>query len=299
MFFATLAMLPVLLLAGYAHALKIQPTLLDLKTKPGGALQSTITVTNDSMDPITLEPVVYEAVPNSSENGGADYVEKTSNSTLANWIDISKLSVVTLAPQESKEFPVLIMAPQDAGPGTHLALMTWKTPKEGDQPGGASILNAVGVNIALDVAGQAIEKGDVVSFSTEGDVKKYDKLPVSFVTKINNSGNRHFMPKGTITVKDMFGKDVVVLPFLQTNSGGNVLPKATRTFPATWESGFAFGKYTAVLDVTLGGAGKKMATYEFWVMPAGLAILWVIILIVVLLILGLLIKNMMIAMKKK
>jgi len=299
MFFATLALSPALFLAGYAHALKVSPTLLDLKSKPGGALQSTIVVTNELDESVTLEPVVYEAIPNSNENGNADYVEKTSNSTLANWIDVTKLGVITLAPKESKEMPVFIVIPQDAGPGTHLALMTWKTPKGEDQPGAASILNAVGVNIALDVAGQAVEKGDIVNFITEGDVKKYDKLPVTFVTKLNNSGNRHFLPKGTITVKDMFGKEVVSLPFLQTNSGGNVLPKANRTYKATWDSGFAFGKYTAVLDVMLGGAGKKTATYEFWVMPAGLAILWVIILIVVLLILGLLIKNMMLAMKKK
>jgi len=90
----------------------------------------------------------------------------------------------------------------------------------------------------------------------------------------------------------MFGKNVADLPINQTDvAGGNVLPNGTQTYPATWNGEFAFGKYTAVLDLTLGGAGQKMATYELWVMPAGLLVLWLIIALVIIAILILLIKR--------
>ncbi len=283
------------------NALKIGPTLLTLKAKPGETLTRAVKLTNTDTVPLVLIPKTYEAVAGNTEDGFAQLSPKDDNSTLANWITVIPGDQrVELNQGESRDLTFSIVVPENAPAGGHYAVLSWevenvKTPEES----GAAVQGGIATNIALDVAGTVVEKGDVVSFLTEGDVKKYDKLPVTFITRINNGGNRHFRPQGGVVIKDMFGKEVALLPLLGEKTPGNVLPKATREFKTTWDSGFAFGKYTAVLVVMLGGAGKKTATYEFWVMPAGLAILWVIILVVVLLILGLLIKNMMLAMKKK
>ncbi len=286
------------LLAGSAYALKITPTVVELKAKPGEILSRTIEVMNETENPLSITANFSEAEGSESEGGVAKYSKPTETSTLANWITFEGESSFDLASGEKRKVSFIVTVPENAPPGGHYAAINW-FPQAADVQSGAAVTGGIATNIALDVAGTVTEKGDIVSFTTQGDIKKYDKLPVNFVTRINNSGSRHFKPKGSIIVKDMFGKEVVSLPVNVTNAGGNVLPGSTREFKATWDSGFAFGKYTAVLDVMLGGAGKKTATYEFWVMPAGLAILWVIILIVVLLILGLLIKNMMLAMKKK
>ena len=62
--------------------------------------------------------------------------------------------------------------------------------------------------------------------------------------------------------------------------------------------GFAFGKYNAHLSLNMGKAGSAQADYSFWVLPAGLLVLWLVIALVIILILALLIKNIMMGMAK-
>ena len=77
--------------------------------------------------------------------------------------------------------------------------------------------------------GDAVEKGELMSFSTADGGSKYGKLPIEFVVKVNNSGNRHFKPTGTIEVTNMFGKSVASLAVNNVSPGGNILPKANRS----------------------------------------------------------------------
>lgn len=283
-----------------AHAIKLTPTLISLKLKPGETSTQTIKVTNTENTTLTFAPVLYEASAGDNEQGFPKIRPKDTSSTLANWITF-KSEGVTLESGASQEVAAYIIVPKDAPAGGNYAVIGW-VPTQTTNPSqdtSASLTGGAAVNVAVDVAGDVIEKADIVSFATEGNVKKFDKLPVIFDLRISNTGNRHFRPEGAITIKDMFGKSIAELPIVKEKDPANILPKSIRNFKVLWDKDFAFGKYTATANVILGGAGQKMATYEFWVMPAGLAILWVIILLVILVILVLLIKNMMGAVKKK
>ncbi len=286
----------LLAFVGSANALTIQPSVIDdISLNPGESATKSVKLTNDSDEALTITPTLYDAEASSGTSGGINFVPSNPSSTLANWISFNASNnQIVLQPRETRELPIYITIPEVASAGGHFAMIAWRggVPADANKATGATILSAVATNIAVDVKGKVLESGEIVSFSTKGNITNYDKLPVDFETVVHNSGTRHFKPRGFVHVKNMFGKNVADLPINQTDvAGGNVLPNGTQTYPATWNGEFAFGKYTAVLDLTLGGAGQKMATYELWVMPAGLLVLWLIIALVIIAILILLIKR--------
>jgi hypothetical protein len=293
-------MFGIFLFASSASALRLAPTLIDINVKPGEGIVKKIKLTNETVQAVTVVPVVYDASAGMNEEGFPQIADKTAESTLANWIEMNDAQSITLQAGQSKDVSVMIKVPANAPPGGHYAVVAWSTISSGVAPDqtGAALVGQVAGNIAVNVAGNTISKGDIISFSTEGNITKYEKLPVSFTSRISNSGNRHFKPQGTITINDMFGRSVETLQVNNVNAGGNVLPQSIREFKASWDNGFAFGKYNAILSLSLGQAGNATANYEFWVLPTGLLVLWLIIAIVVIIILAMLIKNMMSSVKK-
>lgn len=284
----------VFLGAHSALALKVQPITIDeITLSPGESVTKFIKLTNDASFPVTMLPKLYQADASTKNDGSAEYVPATPESTLPNWIVFKEGGETTLQPNETKTVPMFISLPQDAPPGTHLAMVGWGPRTEELNTTGATVAGLTGVNIALDVRGEAIERGEVTYFGTENSVTKFDKLPITFLARFNNGGNRHFKPQGDVKIKNMFGSIVTVLPFNNLPGVGNVLPRSNREFKVVWDSGFAFGKYTALFDVSMGGAGSTSKSFTFWVLPTGLLVLWLIIALVIVVILVLLIKKML------
>lgn len=280
------------LFATQAHALRIAPTVVELSTLPGEPIAGVFRVVNNEESTLNLKGMIYEAVPNvSDEKGFANIVAPTQNSTLANWLKLNENENITLQPGEKKDIRFVVAVPQNASPGGHYAAIALSQATVAPTGSGAAIVPQLTVNVALDIAGESVEKADIVSFGTDGGKTNFDKLPVKFFARLHNGGNRHFRPTGAILVKNMFGSTVAQLPIKTQDAGGNILPGSTRTYDFDWVGEFAFGKYTAMLDVDLGGAGKKTASVELWVMPAGLLVLWLVIALIIIVILVLLIKR--------
>ncbi len=286
--------LGALLWAGPLYALKVQPTTLDeLTLSPGESITKGIKLTNEGASSITVGPTLFQAEAGFGEGGSANYFPATSEATLAKWIVFQSGGIITLQPGETKTVPVFISVPQNAPPGGHYAMIGWGVVDQKNPENGVGVVGQTGVNVALDVRGETIEKGEVTYFGTENGVTKFDKLPITFVARFNNGGNRHFKPQGDVKVKNMFGSIVTVLPFNNLLGVGNVLPRSNREYKIVWDSGFAFGKYTALFDVSMGSVGSASKSFVFWVLPTGLLILWLIIALVIIVILVLLIKKML------
>ncbi|MEK7648495.1 MAG: hypothetical protein AAB400_01110 [Patescibacteria group bacterium] len=287
---AFVSMLFSFLFATQALALRIAPTVVELSTLPGEPVAGFFQVVNNEQSPLTLTPTIYEAVPSvSDEKGFASIVAPTQNSTLANWIKLDE--TILLQPGEKKDIRFIVTVPQNAPPGGHYAAISLSQPATTPSGSGAAIVPQLTVNVALDIAGESIEKADIVSFKTESGKTNFDKLPVKFFARLHNGGNRHFRPTGAVVIKNMFGSTVAELPIKTQDAGGNILPGSTRQYDFDWVGEFAFGKYTAMFSADLGGAGTKAASIELWVMPAGLLVLWLIIALIIIVILVLLIKR--------
>jgi hypothetical protein len=90
---------------------------------------------------------------------------------------------------------------------------------------------------------------------------------------MENRGNGHIKPIGSITVTNMVGSEVASM---QVNEmGGNILPGTVRRFQNEWNDQFGFGRYEALLTLNFGtppnqggmGIQNTTATTNFWIIP--------------------------------
>jgi len=264
--------------ADHAYALKVDPTLISVTLNPGESKNAIVKLTNESATPVDVQQKMYSATAGDNEKGFPLYAPVKEDDTLARWVTFANPEKISLGSNETKDVDVTISLPANAAPGGHYAAIGWneyaKTPTKITAENGATVLSQVMTNIALDVPGVVFEKGTISSFSTLDKGKKYERLPIDFSVRVANSGNRHFKPSGNVVIKNMIGSTVAVLPVNEGIGGGNVLPQSTREFKVTWKEGFAFGRYTATANLSLGTAGAATESYSFWVLPTLLLVIW-------------------------
>src|SRR5690606_8074877 len=112
-------------------------------------------------------------------------------------------------------------------------------------PGSAAVTTRVGTLVLLRVSGNVSEQASISTF----EAPAYSQQgPVNFSLRIQNEGNVHIRPKGTIIITDMFGRKVEEIPL----DGANVLPGSVRKTDSTWEKTNILGTYTATLVATYG-----------------------------------------------
>ena len=284
-----LASLP--LAVGAQAGLSISPLRQEYEAKPGDTIQGTIEVTNRGSASSTVNVIVRDfevsgegGYPQFSDTpiGGPSY-------SLAGWTTVSEESIV-IAPGGTAKVPFTISVPQNAEPGGHYAgiLVGSFSPQvlEGGEGTMVAIGSAVASLILLTVEGEIIEAGSIREFSIPKSL--YERLPIEFNIRFENTGNVHVSPQGNITIYDWSDNKVYELPV--NPEGGNVLPHGVRKFTVVWNEGGDYSKYEAVVTLHYGSEGKTTAPYSlsFWVIPwkmiaAGAAGLIILIVVLVLL----------------
>ncbi len=299
-----LTMIVFAFLGSGANALTMKTTLLEENTDPGSVLERVIKLQNEKDVPITVSLSVKAFSPNANETGSPVFEEldKTVND-LQNWISFP-VTEIKFEPKEIKDVNFKITVPSDATPGGHYAIVLSKEKFEGKIEGsGAGIEAQVGTIIAMRVAGEATEAGEVVEFSTAK--KFYNRFPVNFMTRYANTGNVHYKPEGVVEVKNMFGGVARVLN--ANESSALVYPNSIRKiFTREKEltdlsfvdevkaefKNFGFGRYTAKLDTAWGTQGKTFnSEVSFWVISWRAILIVIIALFVVRTILSVWVKR--------
>ncbi|MDZ7744653.1 MAG: DUF916 domain-containing protein [Candidatus Saccharibacteria bacterium] len=228
--------------------LSISPPLFELSANPGDTVTNTIKVSNLSDEPQTVlvDRRNFTAL---GEEGGVDLTEDDTSYSLASWVEVDA-GQTTIPARGSQEFDFTVSVPANAEPGGHFGSLVFKTdptPLEEGQAG-ASVGQEIGSLLLVRVAGDIREQLDVASFESEFGF--YDNGPVTLETRIENSGNVHVKPRGTITINDMLGNEVASVALDERN----VLPDSIRKIDTAWEdSGLRFGRYTANLSLVYGG----------------------------------------------
>ncbi len=295
-FFSFLFFLPAFLFFFMAvpcevRALTTAPVKLDLRAEPGTMVRENLVLYNESGAILTLKGTITNVTFGPGERGIPIPAGIQGSHSLAEWMSLFQ-TVVTLAPGEKKEIPVVITIPSSARAGGYYAQVSW-SPIFGKQPG-VKAIEGVGNLVILRVAGDVIENAQVASFGDEAGRTLFEKLPLTFLTRIQNTGTIHIAPIGEITILDSRGVRVAVLPFNQGREVSNILPGGEiRRFETTWDSGFRLGRYSAVFRAVYGESPKTLtATYTFSVMPTFLLALWLCIsILVILFCIGLLRKS--------
>jgi hypothetical protein len=266
-----------------AITITASPPRLELEALPGATLQETLQITNASDTEQAFQAQFTDFIVTNDQGTPVAVEEAVSGRwSLASWLSLKPVRVL-LQPQESASFDLVINIPDDALPGGHYAMVTYQPISEGligEPPAGSAIIQKVGTLIYLNVIGDITEAAYLKEFKVDDKFKYYG--PTKIFAEIENLGDVHIQPIGTISVKNWFNQII----FSEALEPKNIFPFASRTYETSVPGKWRFGRYQAKLEATAGDSQVPInGLIYFWIVPVReVAMVAIIILAVIILI---------------
>jgi hypothetical protein len=258
--------------------LTVIPPKQEVLINPGEKFSTSVKFLNQSDTPITGTLSVLDFIVE-DEAGTPLFLDNPqvigttqipAKYSAAQWMTTSQDNL-TIAGKGNVSVPVTITVPKGAAPGGRYAAVLF-------QPSGSLTLGnptsgqetPIAIRLAslvyIRVAGPITEKATVTEF-TGPTFLEYG--PIGITTKILNEGNYHITPKGTISLKNMFGQTIGKTDL----EAKNIFPGTTRTYLSQLGSKLMIGKFTANLNATYGETGKLLtSTITLWIFPWKIAL---------------------------
>lgn len=275
-----------------AQGIEISPALVELNAARGSTYNITLKVTNVTSSDLVYDPSVND-FDAANESGTPQVIldsKLPATSSIITWVTM--IPQFELQPRQVKVITAQIIIPADAEPGGHYGVLRFSGQNPEVEGNGVGLSASVGVLLLVRVDGVITEKASLVSFySAQNDKQNwfFEDGPITFVTRIQNEGNIHLKPVGSIELIDMFGG---VVSTISVNSDkSNVLPNSIRRFEGKLDKKWMIGRYTANLAVGYGTTGQAItSTISFWVIPYKLILTGLFVLSTIIFILSRLIK---------
>jgi hypothetical protein len=297
---ASLIALVVLILAPQtARAFAVAPGILELSAERGEVVKSNIAYINNEGVAKTTYLSVIKFVP--SDTGAPRFIPyEDDHAGLPQWVVLPTQHLVV--PARSKiDVPLTIAVPKDATSGGHYAAVVFSdAPSDIVATNGAQVSAKMAVLVLLTVAGENIQRAGLLDFTSPQSGRLMSVAGGEYQYRLQNQGNVHLLPTGTIQVKDLFGR--VITEVNANPSAGRVLPASTRTFTglfgdqpssfleilrAQW-SQLAIGPATVELNLAYGANQSLLASFHIWLLPWQLLLTaFLVVLILVLAVKGL------------
>ncbi len=279
-----------------AQSLTLSPPRLELEGDPGATINSEFKILNDS-DKTQSYFTQVENFEAKDESGSPQFVQTKEG--LAVWTSVT--NSVTIAPREQKVIPFSIEVPRNAEPGGYFASIFVRTTPPPTTGTEVSIGARLGTLVLLRVNGEIQEGVDILEFGTRNKQRVFTSLPVELYYRFQNTGADRVKPQGDVIIKNIVGLKAKILSANRTE--GSVLPRSIRRFDMAWIHGgggqedpaeavvehvtggfldeakyqwhnFAFGMYTANLDITFGQNNNTAdSTFRFFIIPWQLLII--------------------------
>lgn len=257
---------------------KIEATL-----SPGATTEGKLAVINDSDTSLSFKASLYDFIVQDNL-GTPEILKKGTIANLkysaSNWVAVAP-DTFTVGAHKRFDFMYYIKIPKNASPGGHYAAIVYQPYNNDKQLGsGASVNAQVATLIYIAVPGNVKESAILKQFNAPA-FSEYGPIPIT--TEITNSGDIHFTPKGTITLKDMLGRVIEEsqLPDQNIFPGGVSL-----LFHNKLGQEFMLGRYQANLTANYGSLNSDVlvGSVYFWVFP------WRATVVAILLIVGLILS---------
>jgi len=320
--FQSIAVAALVLVAALAAVLPAQPvsaqssaslSIVPKKNytiEPGKSVKDTITIRNiDAEKNLELNLRVIDFT--FTDDGGTPKLFLAEDAPQTTWSLKPFLSVpksVVIPPKSSKTLDIGVSIPATQGAGSYYSAIMYSS---GVPDGGNVGLSASGVTLVFtSIPGEVNEKLTVEKFGAYFPKKAENggngyklfttEMPSNIAYTLKNEGNVTEAPVGSITVRNMFGKETVInnvnpneslalvgqtrtfiscikLKSQEVNFNGSKSEATTCSSPGLWP-----GLYTTSLELYYGQNGNRtqelVATSFFWYLPV-----WFIILVLVLL----------------
>ncbi len=266
-----------------AQGIQISPVLVDLNAEKGQSYNLVLTVTNVTTQELLLKASVNDFQAKDETGNPEVILEDTSGDSsysFRQWVN--PIGDMVLAPKESRVVNATVNVPQNAEAGGYYGVIRFTGTPTDKEKANLTISASVGTLILTRVGGDIQERLVMQEFFAQKNGKKGDLFeagPLSLVQRIENTGNVHLKPTGSITVKDIFGKTIATEAINATD--GNVLPNSTRRFEEVLSKQRLLGRYTATAEIAYGTTGGVLlASTTFWVIPYKLIILVLVALLI-------------------
>lgn len=254
-----------------SEAVSLSPALIEKDVTPGESVSLNVKVNNIGQAERTLFISPADFVGDPKEGGSPQFVQNPTQDNFSSWIDLP-VKQIQLKANERREIAFKINVPKNAEPGSHFGAIIVSEQNPANTPGNTvSLTSQVATLIFTKVAGEVVEKGKSLSFTTTKSWYEYP--PVNFQIRFENEGNVRTKPTGLIEIYNSAGIKEEVIQI--NKSFGGVLPQTTRRFEETWNPGKwlnlipRVGRYTAKGTLTYGlpSTTQDLGTITFWLIP--------------------------------
>jgi hypothetical protein len=280
--------------------------------EPGKSVKDKLTIRNlDAKESLELSLRVVDFT--FTDDGGTPKLMLAADAPQTTWSLKPFLTIpksVSIPPKSSKTLDMSVSIPTGRGAGSYYSAIVYSS---GASDGGNVGLSASGVTLVFaSIPGKVNEALSLEKFGAYNAAKGNKKADYTFITAdkpeivaftLKNSGNVTESPVGSITLKDMFGKEQVI-ENVNPNSSLALIGQ-TRTFtpcikikaeevdfngvksgaktcvaPDLWP-----GRYTATLDLFYGQNGNNtneiVKTASFWYLPLWFVIAFIVALAII------------------
>lgn len=274
--------------------LTMSPIAIEIEAEPGKSTTSSFRLRNNGTEKETLQ---FSLLPFEADSDGDSprLREVSSEDDYIQWVTF-KESSVALAPGEWKTIDFTFFPPSDASLSYYFAIRISRN-TESKKPGEAVIAGSPAI-LVLATVDSPLSKRELKleSFGVKFPILEF--MPQEIVFTIQNSGNVHVRPSGTIFIDGQGKKDISVIPINPNNS--SVLPQTNRSFLVPWSDGFPkmvvdpktntrrleldwskanlfrFGRFTAHMIMVYDNGERDVpieSSVSFWIIPFRLILL--------------------------
>lgn len=280
--------------------------------EPGKSVKDKLTIRNLD-DKETLELTLRVVDFTFMDDGGTPKLMLDEDAPQTTWSLKPFLTVpktVKINPKSSKTLDMGVAIPAGHGAGSYYSAIVYSS---GSPDGGNVGLSASGVTLVFaSIPGKVnedlkLEKFGAYKITGNGNKGEYTFLtldePQNVAYTLKNNGNVTAAPVGSITLKDMFGKEHVIndvnpneslaligqtrtytacikLKSQEVDFNGEKTQSKTCTSPGLWP-----GYYGATLNLFYGQNGNRtqeiVSTSSFWYLPVWFIILMLVVLVAV------------------
>ena len=229
----------------------LSPTSHRLSVAPGETYDGSLTLINSGDEPMEVRvyPAPYQVA---DEDYSPVFSKQTSRTQISRWIHLEKDSYRLNAGEQAR-VPFTITTPSSIPDGGQYAAIFAETSEK--QTGSITSKKRVGMIVYAESKGRTLKEGSV-KLTSPGAVHLGTSR--NFYSHLTNSGNTDLTGTFSITVTDMFGKQLFA-----HSQEKIVLPDTTRKVPVKWAAtpGFALAK----VNQTITFVDKTTASHR-WVL---------------------------------
>jgi hypothetical protein len=264
---------------GTGEGLEISPPVVQITGNPGQTITTSIRLRNVTAQNLYAIPQTDDFGAKGEDGEPQVLLNETEATRFSLKYWIQPLSTLLLVPQEIKTELVTIKIPANGEPGGHYGVVRFTAVPAGSATNGVALSASIGALLLLKVNGPITENLGVTQFYvSQNEAGKpagfFQNGPLSFTERIQNNGDIHEQPTGSVVVYDMTGKPIG--QFAVNGELRNILPDSIRRFNQIFNQHWLFGYYTAKLKLTYGSTAQVLASsIGFWVVP------WELLLIVI------------------